>query len=158
MKKYIILILVVSTIISCNSGNDEKKDQFKLENGEIIISKYINEQPQIIRKAEKIDGVEKNIYEKEYYEDGNLLKEGPLKDDKRDGMWKSYYRDGGTLWSEGEFTDGMREGITKSYHPNGQVRYAGSFTNGKKFGEWRFYDENGELLEIKYFQSEPPIE
>ena len=157
MKKYIILILAVLTIASCNLGNDGKKDQFKLENGEMIISKYINEQPQIIRKAEKTDGVEKNVYEKEYYEDGNLLKEGPLKDDKRNGMWKSYYRDG-TLWSEGEFIDGMREGITRSYHPNGQVRYAGSFTDGKKSGEWRFYDENGELLEIKYFQSEPPIE
>lgn len=157
MKKYIILAFTVLAIISCNSGNDEKKDKFKLEDGEVIISKYINERPQIIRKAQEIDGVEKFIYEKEYYEDGNLLKEGPLKDDKRHGFWKSYYRDG-TVWSEGEFTEGKREGIAKSYHPNSQVRYTGSFKNGRKSGEWRFYDENGELLEIKYFQAEPLIE
>jgi len=31
------------------------------------------------------------------------------------------------------------------------VRYNGSFKDGIKSGEWRFYDEDGELLEIKYF-------
>jgi len=61
----------------------------------------------------------------------------------------------GTKWSEGEFINGKMEGSTTTYYSNGQIRYTGSFENGLKSGEWRFYDENGELLEIQFFQPEP---
>jgi antitoxin component YwqK of YwqJK toxin-antitoxin module len=153
MKKYIVVVLSIMVFISCNS-TDEGKNSDALGDNEVIISKYVNEQPQIIREFEEKDGLRIYVYEKEYYEDGNLLKEGALKDNKRHGIWKSYYRDG-TKWSEGEFVNGKMEGSTTTYHPNGQVRYTGTFENGKKAGEWRFYDEDGELLEIQFFQPEP---
>ncbi len=152
MKKYIVFAFSLIVIISCNSSDENKKGTEG--KNEDIISKYINETPQIIRRFEDRDGVKVYVYEMEYYEDGNLLKEGALKANKRNGIWKSYYRDG-TLWSEGEFINGKMEGSTTTYHSNGQVRYTGSFEEGKKSGEWRFYDENGELLEIQYFQAEP---
>lgn len=152
MKKYIGFIISIVIFISCNSADESKNNTVK--NDEVVISKYINEQPQIIRKYEVKDSVRTYVYEMEYYENGNLLKEGALKNNKRNGTWKSYYKDG-TLWSEGEFIDGIMEGNTKSYHQNGQIRYTGSFEDGKKSGEWRFYDENGELLEIQFFQPEP---
>ena len=93
-----------------------------------------------------------SIYEKEYYEDGNPLKEGPIVNDKRDGRWKSYYRDG-TLWSEGDYANGVREGLTKSYFPNGKLRYEGNFTNGVKSGQWNFYNENGTFEKMATFMA-----
>lgn len=152
MKKYILIVSSLIIFVACGSTDDQNKND--AGKNEVVISKYINEQPQIVRKFEIKDEVRVFIYEKEFYDDGNLLKEGALKDNKRNGVWKSYYKDG-TKWSEGEFIDGKMEGNTTSYHSNGQIRYTGSFEEGKKSGEWRFYDENGELLEIQFFQPEP---
>ena len=148
MKKYIVFVWALMVLVSCSDNN--KVGNVTLEENEEAITTYINGNPQIVKGFKETDGIKTYVYQKEYYEDGNLLKEGPLKEDKRHGIWKSYHRDG-SLWSEGEFVDGKMEGNTTSYHPNGQVRYNGSFKDGIKSGEWRFYDEDGELLEIKYF-------
>jgi antitoxin component YwqK of YwqJK toxin-antitoxin module len=151
MKKHILFILAVLVLVSCNTSDKNKSDE---DTNEVVVSRYINEQPQIINSFEVIEGEKVIVYQREYYEDGSLLKEGAIKSNKRHGIWTSYYRDG-KKWSEGEFVEGKMEGSTTSYHPNGELRYTGSFENGKKSGEWRFYDENGELLEIQYFQPEP---
>jgi len=155
MKKYIVFVWAVLLLAACNSTPEKHKvGVLTLEDNQEVVTKYINGNPNIVRTFEEKDGARTYVYQKEYYEDGNLLKEGALKDGKRNGVWKSYYKDG-KLWSEGEFVNGKMEGKTTSYHPNGQVRYSGEFKNGVKFGEWRFYDEDGKLLEIKYFAEAP---
>jgi antitoxin component YwqK of YwqJK toxin-antitoxin module len=78
------------------------------------------------------------VYEREYYKDGKVLKEGPLNSDvKRNGLWKSYYRDG-ILWSEGDFVNGIREGKTATYFANGQKYYEGNIQKLKnpEFGNF----------------------
>ncbi len=155
MKKYLVFFWTVLLLVSCNTTPDKQKvGDVTLESNEEVITKYINGNPNVVRKYEENNDVRTYVYEKEYYENGKLLKEGALKDGKRNGVWKSYYRDG-KLWSEGTFVNGKMEGKTTSYHPNGQVRYSGEFKNGVKFGEWRFYDEDGKILEIKYFAEAP---
>lgn len=101
-------------------------------------------------KADRLFASEngKNIayFEREYYETGVLLKEGPLKNGKPDGLWKSYYQNG-LLWSEGEFSEGIRNGLTKTYHANGNLYYEGYYTNNTKDSLWQFWNAEGKFVQ-----------
>lgn len=138
--------MFVSVITSCNNGPAKKELV-----GKDIISWYTNGSAQIERDFKMIEGKRLAVYEWEYYEDGNILKEGPLSiNEKRDGSWKSYYRDG-TVWSEGDFKNGLRQGKTITYHANGKIYYDGQFNKAQKTGVWKFYNEDGEFdYEIDY--------
>lgn len=135
---------------SGKESESKESESKKLEGKEVIVS-YANGLAQMERDFKMVDGKRKAVYEREFYEDGNLLKEGPLSSmEKRDGTWKSYYRDG-SLWSEGDYNNGIREGSTVTYFANGQKRYEGQFTRAQKSGVWKFWDENGESeSEIDY--------
>lgn len=148
-KVFLISIVTIffATCISCNSGNG-------LEGTEVI-SSYANGNPQMERDYKMIDGKRTAVYEREYYEDGNLLKEGRLGDsEKRDGHWKSYYRDG-VVWSEGDYIDGVRNGKTVTYYANGNKYYEGQFAKAKKVGVWKFWNEDGELNKEVDFDKSP---
>lgn len=137
----VVLISIVAIFFaagnSCNSGNS-------LEGTEVL-SSYANGTPQMERDYKMIDGKRLAVYEREYYEDGNLLKEGRLSSaEKRDGYWKSYYRDG-VLWSEGNYIVGIREGKTITYFANGNKYYEGQFAKAKKVGVWKFWTEDGKF-------------
>ncbi len=149
MKHFILFVIAAVVLASCGSnGEADNKSQDKenksvyLKAGEQVIEEYANGSPRLVRTIEEVNGELVAVYEKEYWDDGNILKEGGIKNGNRDGAWKSFHRDG-TLWSEGDFKDGIREGVTIAYHPNGNKKYHGFFTNGTKSGIWKFYDENG---------------
>ncbi|MFK5856971.1 MAG: hypothetical protein QM503_12640 [Bacteroidota bacterium] len=140
MNKIVLVLMIAVFFTACggdSSSNPERTD---------IISSYANGQPQMERDFKMNDGKRLAVYEREYYEDGNLLKEGPLSiNEKRDGLWKSYYRDG-VLWSEGEYNNGVREGKTVTYFANGKKYYEGQFVKAQKSGLWKFYNEDGEFV------------
>ncbi len=156
MKNIFILVISLLVLSSCGSdtaNNDSDKstneDKVVIENakpdGDQVVSTYTNGNPKITRTF-KVEGEKRTaVYEKENYEDGNLLKEGGLKNGKRDGEWKSFRRDG-ILWSEGYYVDGVRNGTTITYHPNGKKYYEGHYTNGSKSGNWKFYDRDGNMV------------
>jgi antitoxin component YwqK of YwqJK toxin-antitoxin module len=149
MRNFALLIISVLIFASCsNNSSDNKQKNFE---GKEVLARYTNGSAQIEREFKMIDGKRLAVYEWEYYEDGNILKEGPLsKNEKRDGIWKAYYRDG-SLWSEGEYNDGIRHGNTKTYHENGKLYYDGKFNNAQKTGIWKFYDKDGNFdYEIDY--------
>lgn len=141
MKKVFVLLLAVFVMAACDSGEGKVK-KVKLANDEKVLETYANGSPRIVRVFKERDGKSDFEYEKEYYEDGNLLKEGAIVANGKDGIWKSYYRDG-TLWTEGIFVKGKREGAIKSYYPNGKLKYEGTFVAGEKAGQWKFYKEDG---------------
>lgn len=153
MKQIIFLVVTALMLVSCGGNdagqNQENKSEYVKE-GDVVVEKFVNGNPRLVRTIEKVDGVLVAVYEKEYWDDGNILKEGPLKNGKRDGTWQSFYRDG-VLWSEGSFNEGAREGVSITYHPNGRKKYHGFFTNGKKSGTWKFYDEEGEFIKDVVF-------
>jgi antitoxin component YwqK of YwqJK toxin-antitoxin module len=141
MKKIVLFLIVLFVVSACNSG-DGKIKKVKLEKDETILESFANGSPRIVRVMKEKDGKNDFEYEKEYYEDGNLLKEGPIVDNSKNGTWKSYYRDG-TLWSETNFVKGQIDGLSKSYYPNGKLKYEGSYQNGVKTGQWNLYKEDG---------------
>jgi antitoxin component YwqK of YwqJK toxin-antitoxin module len=143
MKKIFMFLMVLFVISACDSG-DGKIKKVKVQSDEMVIESFANGSPRIVRVFKEKDGKSDFEYEKEYYEDGNLLKEGAIVNSAKNGIWKSYYRDG-TLWSEGSFVKGKREGVTKSYYPNGNLKYEGAFKMGEKAGKWNFYKEDGSL-------------
>jgi len=149
MKKIFMFLMVLFVISACDSGNGKIK-KVKVNSDEEVLESFANGSPRIVRIFKEKDGKSDFEYEKEYYEDGNLLKEGAIVDNAKNGVWKSYYRDG-TLWSEGEFVKGKREGVTKSYYPNGKLKYEGAFTQGEKSGQWNFYNEDGSFDKMATF-------
>lgn len=142
MNKVFFILMIAALATACGNSNSGNKS---LEGTEII-SSYANGFTQIERDYKLVDGKRLAVYEREYYEDGNMLKEGPLSiREKRDGLWKSYYRDG-VVWSEGEYVDGIREGKTVTYFANGNKYYEGQFVRAQKSGLWKFYNEQGEFV------------
>ncbi len=138
--------MIAVLFAACGNSNSGKN----LEGKEVIAS-YANGFPHLERDFKMVDGKRLAVYEREFYEDGNLLKEGPLSsEEQRDGNWKSYYRDG-VLWSEGDFNNGVREGKTITYFANGNKYYEGQFLNGTKSGAWKFWNEKGEFVNEIHF-------
>jgi hypothetical protein len=64
---------------------------------------------------------------REFYEDGQVKSEVPLK-------------------------SGIRDGVYLEYHENGKPKVKGRFVNGKEDGIWKYYDEDGEYLEKKKYR------
>ncbi len=141
MSKVFLVLMITVFFTACensNSGNDVVETN--------VISSFENGSPKVERDYKLVNNNLISIYEREYYEDGNLLKEGSLNEDKkRNGLWKSYYRDG-VLWSQGDFVNGIREGITITYFASGKKYYEGYYTKGKKSGMWKFWNEQEELV------------
>ncbi len=139
MKKQLVaLVFIILLISACHHADESKKDiraiQFFPE-GMVKVDQLV----------EITNGDTVAYFQREYYEDGILLKEGPIKNEKTDGLWKSYRKDG-ILWSEGEFAQGIRNGISNTYYPNGSKYYEGFFTNNAKDSVWRFWREDGSFI------------
>jgi len=46
-------------------------------------------------------------------------------------------------------------GAYKTWFENGQLRIEGQYDNGIKIGNWRFFDEKGNVIEEKNFSENP---
>lgn len=87
----------------------------------------------------------------EYHPNGALKIEGKLNDSgRRQGLWLSYY-DNGIKWSESYYSNGDRDGHSITFFPNGAIRYVGEYKNDEKVGNWKFYDEEGNLVKEENF-------
>lgn len=48
---------------------------------------------------------------------------------------------------------GRKQGKWSKRHKNGKVRYEGEFSNDKEIGEFKFYDNNGNLVSIRTYET-----
>ncbi|PKR80198.1 hypothetical protein CW751_11080 [Brumimicrobium salinarum] len=67
---------------------------------------------------------------------------------QRVGVWK-YFSEQGVELSITVYNNGKKEGHTIVKYPNGAIHYTGEYLNDEPIGEWKFYDENGELTQTK---------
>ena len=142
MRKIVFFILGVVIMASCSSDGPK---EVNVSSKEDVIVSFASGSPQIVRTFEEIDGQNLPVYEKEYYDDGNLLKEGVISENKRHGEWKAYYRNG-QLWNIGSYEFGVRNDSIIGYFNDGTLRYKGLFEMGQKTGTWLEYNEQGELI------------
>ncbi|MCE3227405.1 MAG: hypothetical protein K0S32_1956 [Bacteroidetes bacterium] len=83
--------------------------------------------------------VNKNGYNKFYYENGMISSEGMMRDGKPDGYWKNYY-DNGKVKIEGNRKDFQLDSVWKFYDVKGRLTKSISYKEGKKNGVSNIYD------------------
>lgn len=83
---------------------------------------------------------------------GRPLMEGRILGGKRQGVWTSYLPSG-RVKSRNVYENGVLNGITTVYHTNGVLYYSGEQRRGKPFGEWKFYDDQGNLMKTAVYDT-----
>lgn len=74
-------------------------------------------------------------------------------DGNRTGIWK-YFSDQGVELSITVYTAGKKDGHTVVRYPSGMTHYVGEYENDEPVGEWKFYNEEGEVTEVKDYSKE----
>jgi antitoxin component YwqK of YwqJK toxin-antitoxin module len=138
MRKIFYLLFIFLLFNACQNRSVPNQ-------GLEVVSAFSDGSVKIDRRYTTLNGVKTSNYQREFYNDGQLYKEGPLKNEKPDGLWKSYYQNG-TLWSEGEFDQGVRNGISRTFHENGSLYYEGTYDHAKKVGLWKFFRPDGSMI------------
>jgi hypothetical protein len=132
MKKLLIPFLLIS-LTACGGKVFVAE---KWENGKdkivLRIDKGTQEKPEV-------------FYMKAYYPNGNLFKEGLIKDSLEDGLWKSYYASG-ELKSKGYYNLGKKMGEYSIYYRNGKVEQNGSYESDSIVKAF-LYDNYGKMME-----------
>jgi len=52
----------------------------------------------------------------------------------------------------------IKDGVYTEYFKNGKVKIAGNCTDGKKTGDWKFYEPGGKLVNVMTFDNDRPVE
>lgn len=86
-------------------------------------------------------------------EQGRKRMEGGFMGGRRHGLWTTYNSQG-RVRSRSEYVEGLLEGPTVTFRDNGALYYQGQHQHGVKVGEWRFYDEHGDLVRTVTFDAE----
>jgi len=167
MKKFLLMLTMAVFLASC--GNNTESTGAKKQEGnavldssntsqpgnkivtvEKVVEKYANGKPRMVLTVEKRGDKEVTVYQKGYYENGEIRNEGPIVNDKRSGEWKNYYKTG-ELWNIVFFKDDLADSTTVAYFKNGKPRYEGQYVKGQKSGTWKLFTEEGEIKEIKHY-------
>ncbi|MDX1350544.1 MAG: hypothetical protein R3279_09865 [Putridiphycobacter sp.] len=89
--------------------------------------------------------------QEQYYPNGQLKMSGKLNNNgQKEGIWISYFENGKKN-SESNFKNGVNDGYSMVWYPNGNVRYFGDYKDGKKVGDWTFYNEEGVFIKTESF-------
>lgn len=131
MKKYFFLVLTLLILVACTEDEKPKRPEVKMEYRPLVSEddngRYTEWYPG--HKQLKITG-RKN------------------KDGERVGVWK-YFSELGVELSITVYTNGLKDGHTIVKHPNGAIHYSGEYLNDEPIGIWKFYNEEGQLVETK---------
>jgi len=92
-------------------------------------------------------GAKKGI---ERYDDGKIRKIYFSRKGLKVGTEKVYYRDG-KINKEKKYAKGALHGIATTYYPSGQKYVVAHYANGELSGEYRIFEEDGIIKEIKKY-------
>ena len=76
---------------------------------------------------------------------GKLAEEIQYVEGQPEGLCRKY-SDTGVLQMECQYHNGLLECPSKTYYPNTVLKEEGQYIAGKKSGEWKTYNEDGDLL------------
>lgn len=89
---------------------------------------------------------------REWYDNGQLWKEGAYKNDKADGVWTFYSYDNGTKAEYGAFENGEKTGKWTALDSLGRITREQFFKAGKLHGECSIYSTDGQLAITQQFE------
>tara|TARA_B100000686_G_scaffold76341_1_gene82280 strand:- start:4656 stop:6947 length:2292 start_codon:yes stop_codon:yes gene_type:complete len=115
--------------------------------------------PEIV-KEENLSNTEKQT-EGSYvtlHDNGMIKEKGKYVNGKKEGEWRSYNSKGQILqleiYSSGKIEDLKKPGVIQkfaTYHDNGRVKAQGLINNGERDGEWKIFNQKGDLEKVSYF-------
>ena len=142
-----------ATLKNANLLRNESAFRVHLKNLEIEQSNLID------KKQNSIKRVLKNGPIITYHDNGRVKEKGQYDQGKKNGKWK-IYNSKGTLdviitYKMGEILSEKKpDQITESatYHENGRIKEQGLTRNGERHGEWKKYDQKGDLLLVAVYE------
>jgi antitoxin component YwqK of YwqJK toxin-antitoxin module len=154
--KYLVPVLLIFLLVSCSPKKIDKSG-FTIKNN--IVYKNDSDKPYtgIVKTKAKgkyfeyfvREGV-KNGNFKITFENGNLIMKGNIVNDMNEGKWVYFYPSG-ELESEGNFKLNKPDSVWVWYFPGGKVKEKGIFVNGLREGNWKMWDELGNVsMEYEY--------
>ena len=147
MKKSILLIAFMITLLSCGDNKDKQilsdniklsitddleKESFEVSKEGITYYKGIPftgelliyyENGQLADKQNYKDGLENGVFEY-YHENGQLANKQNYKDGLENGVFEYYYENDGILDEIKNYKDGKLDGFSTGYYENGQIKYS----------------------------------
>lgn len=117
-----------------------------MKSGSIIVAFILMCSAALAQKMDK-NGDGSKIY---YDKDGYKISEGKTIDNRREGKWLVYYKN--KLIQEVIFEHNLLNGAFITYDSVIDViRARGTYKQGKKSGEWRFFNHEGKLYAIEHY-------
>lgn len=139
-NKYFFLALLSCLVILQQSCNDVKSSKVEAS----IISKVFYSTGELKEKGGLIRDRKEGLWTF-YDSDGFIRYEAIYEDGELNGQLISYFEDGDTL-RIGYNVNGLEEGVWKQFQ-GGQILYSiGEYNEGKKVGEWKYYNESGNKI------------
>lgn len=104
---------------------------------------YYDEKGRKIREENLVNG-KKEGKETNWDRKGGINITSEYKNGVKEGEeWKTYYADG---YSIANYSDGKLNGKITHYFASKKTLYEGQYSNDKKVGEWKFFNEVGDLV------------
>ena len=147
MRKIILSATFAAILFFVACGTDEPVNKVKIDTTGgtkkgLTVSEPLDAQP---HKVKQQDSIFNGPYE-ERYDNGVIYMRGEVAGGMRAGQWITFYQDG-KEWSRGTYKAGFREGYGVSYWQNGQKSSEGNYKGDKMVGKWKFWSEEGKLVE-----------
>jgi antitoxin component YwqK of YwqJK toxin-antitoxin module len=86
---------------------------------------------------------------KAYYPNGQVYDLRQMENGKENGVWEKFYQNGEPML-KGVVKDDKLEGSFLRYFPDGSIEEKGQYKNDLKTGEWEYYTEDGKKHTITY--------
>jgi antitoxin component YwqK of YwqJK toxin-antitoxin module len=140
MVKHILFLSLALSLFSCSEEKQETNEGMDTEQFEAKLPLVVEDENG--RYTEWYPGREQVKMK------GTKDKEG-----RKIGIWK-YYTERGVEQSITEYKSGKKDGISVVRHPNGTIYYRGQYEMDKPSGVWKFYNDQGQLIERKFYDEE----
>ena len=134
-KLKLILLIVFSSIISCNSNSQEIIEKIYYENGNLKRINYYQNDTLVKCKF--------------FWKDGSIRSD--IKIDEEIKTFKMYSKDG-YLSGEYKTINGLKQGEGLVFDKNGNIIAKSNFLNDKEHGEQIFYNSDGSIERREYYE------
>jgi antitoxin component YwqK of YwqJK toxin-antitoxin module len=94
----------------------------------------------------------------EYYDDRNVWVKGQKNSSgQEEGLWEWFYENGNIKW-RGTYKEGKMDGIAEGFYENGNIEIRASYKEDKRDGIMEWFDEQGYIIKTRVWKNGEVIE
>ncbi len=90
----------------------------------------------------------------EWFDDGNLYREGFYENDQKNDVWKFYHIHKGYLEEEGKYLQDKKEGLWKKYDEEQNVILEKNYEADKLNGDFIYYNDEGDVIYTAQYEND----